>query len=301
MALMYRIQGRRHVNNPLAFTAILTLAACCGLFACQWQRSTPQQRYELTGKVVAVDPQRRLVTIAHEKIEGYMDAMTMPFSLKDEWAYTVLAAGDRVGAVLVVEGDRSWLEEISITKDSHVTDTAQGENQQQALTTAFEPFPAADFTLTDQDGQPFTLSSLQGKVVLIDFIFTSCPGPCPLLSLKFSQLQQRLGERLGKDVMLLSVTIDPKRDTPAVLKDYAQRYQADLQGWKFLTGSTRDIIMAATAYGADYQASAEGIVDHRLVTCLIDRTGLVVQEFAGTNHTVEDLMAAIERTLTSQS
>jgi protein SCO1/2 len=220
----------------------------------------------------------------------------MPFSLKDEWAYNVVAAGDRVGAVLVIEGDRSWLEEISITKDSTVADTAKAGDQQEVSPSTFEPFPASDFTLTDQDGQPFTLSSLQGKVVLIDFIFTSCPGPCPLLSLKFSQLQQRLGERLGKDVMLLSVTIDPKRDTPAVLKDYAQRYQANLQGWKFLTGSTRDIIITATTYGADYQAGAEGIIDHRLVTCLIDRTGMVVQEFAGTNYSVEDLMAAIERT-----
>ncbi len=298
---MYRTQVRRHVSNTFALSAILALATSCVLFACQSQRPTPQKRYELTGRVVAVDPQRRLVTITHEKIEGYMDAMTMPFSLKDKWAYGVIASGDHVGAVLVVEGDRSWLEDLTITKVSEVADAAKAGDQQEASSTAFEPFPASDFTLTDQDGQSFTLSSVRGKVVLIDFIFTSCPGPCPLLSLKFSQLQQRLGERLGKEVMLLSVTIDPKRDTPAVLKDYAQRYKADLQGWKFLTGSTRDIIMTATAYGADYQAGTEGIVDHRLVTCLIDRAGTVVQEFGGTNHTVEDLVTAVERTLASQS
>jgi len=296
---MHRTQVTRYTSKPLTRTIILTIITICVLFACQSQRPAPQQRYELTGKVVAVDPQRRSVTIAHEKIEGYMDAMTMPFSLKDEWAYKVLADGDRVGAVLVVEGDRSWLEELSITKDSNVADTAKLGDQREAPPTTFEPFPASDFTLTDQDGQSFTLSSLQGKVVLIDFIFTSCPGPCPLLSLKLSQLQQRLGDRLGKDVMLLSVTIDPKRDTPAVLKDYAQRYQANLQGWKFLTGSTRDIIMIAAAFGANYEANEEGIVDHRLVTGIIDRTGMVVQEFTGTNYTVEDLMSAVERTLAS--
>jgi protein SCO1/2 len=108
-------------------------------------------------------------------------------------------------------------------------------------------------------------------------------------------LQERLGERLGKEVMLLSVTIDPRRDTPEVLKSYAQRYQANLTGWKFLTGSTRDILLVAAAYGADYQAGLEGVIDHRLLTCLIDRNGVVVKEFSGANHTVEDLLTAIDQ------
>src|SRR4030095_7680161 len=78
----------------------------------------------------------------------------------------------------------------------------------------FTPYPAADFTLTDQDGQTLSFASLRGKIVVLDFIFTRCPGPCPLLSLKFSQLQQKLGGRLDKDVVLLSISIDPRYDTP---------------------------------------------------------------------------------------
>jgi protein SCO1/2 len=147
--------------------------------------------------------------------------------------------------------------------------------------------------MTDQDGQPFTLSQLRGKFVVLDFIFTRCPGPCPLLSLKFSQLQNKLGERFGTKVMLLSVSIDPRHDTPAVLKEYAQRYSANLAGWKFLVGSTRDTIMTASAFGADYEANQDGIVDHRLVTCVIDHKGMVVKEFSGTNYTVDELLAAI--------
>jgi protein SCO1/2 len=95
--------------------------------------------------------------------------------------------------------------------------------------------------------------------------------------------------------MLLSVTIDPRHDTPEMLKEYARRYQANLSGWKFLTGSTKDIVLTTTAYGAEYQANQDGIVDHRLLTCLIDREGNVVQEFTGTNYTVDDLLKAIER------
>ena len=162
----------------------------------------------------------------------------------------------------------------------------------------FAPFPAPDFLLTDQDAQPFVLSSLRGKVVLMDFIFTQCPGPCPLLSTKFSHVQRRLGERLGTDVVLLSVTIDPRRDTPEVLKAYAKRYKAELSGWKFLTGSTRDILIVSTQYGAEYRGGSEGILDHRLLTCVIDQNGTVVQAFDGVKHTVDELLAAVEQLLT---
>jgi protein SCO1 len=256
------------------------------LVACQ---QASERRYDLAGTVVSVDPRHKQVTINHETIPGYMDAMTMPFSLKEEWPYKVLNAGDRVQAVLVVQGDRSWLEELSITRSTD-------ENEVPPLTdtqSEFSPYPAMDFTMTDQDGQPFTLSQLRGKIVVLDFIFTRCPGPCPLLSLKFSQLQSKLGERLGKDVMLLSISIDPRHDTPAVLKEYAQRYSANLAGWKFLVGNTRDTIMTASAFGADYQANQDGIVDHRLVTCVINREGTVVKEFSGTNYTVDELFAVI--------
>ena len=252
--------------------------------------SPPERRYDLKGTVVSVAPQRREVTISHENIPGYMDAMTMPFSLKDEWSYKVLTAGDKVQAVLIVQGDRSWLEELSITRSSSAAESPPSDPQNE-----FTPYPAADFTLTDQDGQTLTLSQLRGKIVVLDFIFTRCPGPCPLLSLKFAQLQQKLGNHLGKDVMLLSVSIDPRHDTPVILKEYAQRYSANLTGWKFLVGSTRDTIMTASAFGADYEANQDGIVDHRLVTCVIDREGMVVKEFSGTNYTVDEILAEIEK------
>src|SRR5581483_3730858 len=191
---------------------------------------------------------RKQVTIKHEDIPGYMNAMTMPFSLEEEWVYKVVTAGDQIQAQLVVQGDRARLEEVTVTQQTPASESPVLPDTARE----FVPHPAPDFTLTDQDGRPFSLHSLRGKIVLLDFIFTRCPGPCPLLSLKFSQLQQKLGERLGKDVMLLSISIDPRHDTPAVLKDYAQRYSANLGGWKFLVGNTRETIMAASAFGADY-------------------------------------------------
>ena len=120
-----------------------------------------------------------------------------------------------------------------------------------------------------------------------------------MLSTKFSHVQRRLGEHPGTQVMLVSVSIDPRRDTPPVLKACAERYRADLSGWKFLTGSPRDILLVATAYGAEYRGGSGGIVDHRLLTCVIDRNGLVVQVFDGLNHSVDELLAALEPLLVS--
>jgi len=95
-----------------------------------------------------------------------------------------------------------------------------------------------DTVLVDQTGREHRLYTdlLQGKIVILDFIYTRCVGPCPILSSTFAKLQERLGERLGKDVFLLSFSVDPAYDTPARLKEYAERFHAR-PGWYFLTGS----------------------------------------------------------------
>jgi protein SCO1/2 len=247
------------------------------------------------------------VRIAHDDIPGFMQAMTMDFEVKDPALLSGVQPEDVITFTIERTSESLYiiaLDRISpLQEETAATEPASTEspNEEEAASDTaeveFAPYPAANFTLTDQDGQPFSLASAHGKVVLLDFIFTRCPGPCPLLSLKFSQLQKQLGDRLGKDVMLLSVTIDPRHDTPEVLRDYAKRYEANLSGWKFLSGSTRDTILTATAFGAEYQASMDGIVDHRLITCVIDQNGIVVKEFTGTNHTVEDLAAEVNRLL----
>jgi protein SCO1/2 len=288
------------------FVAVLLV-----LWSTACQREAEHRLLTAHGIVKEVAVERNSIRIAHDDIPGFMSAMTMEFAVKDPTILAGVQPEDEVNFTL-----EQTLESLYLVKIERLTKSGEGSEPPSAesvppadsivwelaeTSADFVPFPAADFTLTDQDGQPLTLSSLRGKVVLLDFIFTTCPGPCPILSLKFSRLQQRLGERLGKDVMLLSVTIDPRRDTPEVLKEYAGRYQANLSGWKFLTGTTRDIIMVAAAYGADYQAGAEGIIDHRLLTCVIDRDGTVVKEFAGVNHTVDDFVAEVERLLVARS
>lgn len=102
-------------------------------------------------------------------------------------------------------------------------------------------FDAPEFALTDQLGRPVNSTEFQGKVVVANFIYTSCRDICPLLSAHMQALQERLREAgLLGDVQLLSFTVDPTRDTPDVLRKYAERYNADSTTWRFLTGPEKE-------------------------------------------------------------
>lgn len=104
--------------------------------------------------------------------------------------------------------------------------------------------------LVNQDGQTMRLYSdlIKGKAVVIDFMFTSCTGACPIMSNNFAKIQDWLGDRLGKDVHLISVSVDPTNDTPAKLKEYAARFKAR-PGWYFLTGSKENVDEALRKLG----------------------------------------------------
>jgi protein SCO1/2 len=294
------------VNNTklrFALPALFVILGMIGGLACQ--RAPQREVFTAHGVVKDIIERDNTIRISHDDIPGFMNAMTMDFAVKDRAVFANVQADDKIQFTLEKTADGVYITAIQPVEVEETEgqfqdaggDEAANDAVGEAAPEEFTPYPAADFSLTDQDGQPLTLASLRGKVVLLDFIFTRCPGPCPLLSLKFSQLQKQLGDRLGKEVFLLSVTIDPRHDTPDVLKEYAQRYSANLRGWKFLTGSTKDIILTATAYGAEYQADMEGIVDHRLLTAVIDRDGNVVKEFPGVNHTVEELMTEVNKLL----
>jgi protein SCO1/2 len=120
---------------------------------------------------------------------------------------------------------------------------------------------APEFTLTNQDGKRLALKELRGKVLAITFIFASCTDTCPLLMAKMASIQDRLGPAFGPQAFFLSITVDPERDTPAVLKRYAEGHKANTAAWAFLTGSPVEIQDVARHYGIYYKKRARGDVD----------------------------------------
>jgi len=119
------------------------------------------------------------------------------------------------------------------------------EPRPQATLPVYGTLPPID--LVDQEGRPFTRERLKGRIWITNFIFTSCPTVCPLLSQRMSALQTRLAGQ-GPGVQLASISVDPETDTPAVLKAYGARYQQDPARWTFLTGKP-DAILSAVSDG----------------------------------------------------
>lgn len=130
-----------------------------------------------------------------------------------------------------------------------------------------------DFTLIDQDGKSFHFASARGKVILVTFVFTTCPDVCPLFTANFAGIQRSLDEKKVNDYLLLTITTDPERDSAAVLKDYAGRFKADLKRWSFLTGTRAELSKVWKAYGVHVTKTDLGQVQHTSFTTLIDRQG----------------------------
>ena len=131
-----------------------------------------------------------------------------------------------------------------------------------------------DFTLTDQDGKRFQLAGARGKLVLVTFIFTTCPDICPLLTGKFAAIQRELAAKQRDDYLLLSITTDPQTDTSDVLKTYAERYKPDFRRWLFLTGSREELAKVWKEFGITVESAGPGQVRHTTLTTLIDRRGI---------------------------
>jgi protein SCO1/2 len=239
--------------------------------------------FSVDGIVVAVDPAARTMLVAHRPVEKYMPAMTMPFRVEKASELDGLYPGARVRFELVVERDRSMARRVVKTGDGEIAPPKGKLRPGDAV---------ADFELRDQSGRTVRLSDFRGKVVAIDFIYTRCPLPdvCPRLSANFATLQKRFA---GRDLVLLSVTVDPEYDTPAVLAEYAKRWGADGRGWRFLTG---DVARVAAQLGEVYWTD-EGSIGHNSVTSIVGRDGRLAAAVDGSNWRVDQLSSLIAHEL----
>jgi protein SCO1/2 len=140
---------------------------------------------------------------------------------------------------------------------------------------------APDFTLTSQDGEEVTLAALRGRVVAVTFIYASCPDICPMLTDKLARVQDKLGADFGSKIAFVSITTDPERDTPDVLKRYAEAFDANLAGWSFLTGKPAAVLDVARRYGVAVAKAADGGLDHTMLTTLVDRQGIMRVQYLG--------------------
>ncbi|HET8564199.1 MAG TPA: SCO family protein [Candidatus Binatia bacterium] len=132
-----------------------------------------------------------------------------------------------------------------------------------------------DFSLTDQSGRPFQFQSLKGKVVLVAFAYTTCPDVCPLITAAMRAVQRDLNQTDSGSIHFLTVTTDPEVDSPKVLRSYAERYDADLTNWSFLSGEQRVLEGVWKNFGVRVRRKARGLIDHTSLTALVDQNGVM--------------------------
>lgn len=193
------------------------------------------QQYAATGMVLKLDQAHRTMLVSCDSIPGFMNAMTMRLDVHDAKDLEGLAPGTMVGFTLVLEGDSSYAEHIQVHPYESVEQDPLTARRLKLLSRINNPDAftskalaigamVPDFTLTDQAHHRVSLSQFAGRVVALNFIYTSCalPNFCYRSANNFGVLQRRFIEQLGRDLVLLTVTFDPQRDHPERLAHYGE-------------------------------------------------------------------------------
>ena len=299
---------------PLVLIAFL-LFACAGFWGCNRQpsRSPTEKRYDLKGKVIAVEKDKHLITVAHDDIKDFMPGMTMPFTVGEPAAWVFEAPhevvpGDQITATLIVDGPRAWLEDIVITKEG--TETAALVPGQVAEAKAGDEVP--NYRLMNQDGRAIHIHDYKDKTLLLTFIFTRCQDPdqCTLMSSNFATIDHELEkqpELYGK-THLLSISFDPEYDTPKVLRSYGAAYTGrytdeTFAHWEFASGTTDEVKGIAQFFGLRYykdtQSGKEQVI-HSLRTVVIGPDSKIVKVYRANDwkpdEVLKELQAAVGNT-----
>jgi protein SCO1/2 len=281
-----------------------SLIVCLIVSSCTSKSKAPEassaaQRYEIKGKVISADQAGHKVTIQHEDIKGYMEAMTMPFTLLDDWVYPELKTGAQIQATLVVDQGRSWIENpiVSTVVDPNLA----GKTEESGV----GPAPGAetpDFTLINQDDTKIHFKQYRGKALVLTFIYTRCPLPdyCPLMTQNFVTLDREFQKSpaLRDKAHLLSVSVDPDYDKPKALREYGARALGpDKDGfkrWEFASGSPEQVKEVAKFFGLNYWKEKDQII-HGLRTAIIGPDGKVVKVYRGNDWKPEDVLQDLEK------
>jgi protein SCO1 len=277
----------------IVFILAVIASACSG--------KTTDRTYALQGQVLQIDAPNKQIVVKHEEIKGLMPAMTMPYSVRDAKLLNGLAAGDLIDASLVVESNDAYLRTIRKVGEAPLekppVDPATAPRSGIELLKPGEAVPDAPFV--DQDGRKRSFSAFRGSPVVMTFIYTRCPVAtfCPLMDRQFAAMQRPLQDDPAlHNVHLVTVSFDPKTDTPPVLKKHAKTLNADLSRWTFLTGDRDDIDRFAMRFGVSIARAMNDPRDitHNLRTVIVGADGKLMKVYTGNDWTPEQVLADLK-------
>ncbi len=291
--------------DPRRIAGALLLGFAVAFVSCGRSDKTDAsaRHYEVRGIVRGLAPDRRTIEIEHENIPGFMPSMTMPFTPREQKDIAHLRTGDAISFRLIVTADDALIaevkpisaDEVHLPKLTPPPATAGGKSDRLR-----EGDRVPNFSLTNETGETITLANYQGHPWILTFIFTRCAMPkfCPLMSKNFATLQNALKAKGGPlpETRLLSISIDPQFDTPAILKEYGQHEGADPTIWNFATATPREIASLTRQFAV--QTTPEGgTISHGLATALISPEGKILKVWRGNGWTPEEVLAALSAPL----
>ena len=256
-----------------------------------------EKRYPLRGEVIAVNRDRKTLTVSHEEIPGLMPAMTMEFRVADG-DLAIAKPGERIRAELVRSEGGFQLERIWPDDRASATSIAAAANALRQDTSARgrgayrevgENLP--DFALYDQAGRVVRAGRFRGRQIIFNFIYTRCPVAtmCPAATLRMMAVQKKAREAGVSNLELISITLDPAFDTPGVLNEYALGRGIDTSNFSLLTGPEPAIRDLLTQFGVIAEFS-DGLLKHTLATLLVDEQGRIVHRADGSEWSVDEFV-----------
>ena len=258
--------------------------------------------YKLRGKVVRTDTAKGEVTLNHEAIPGFMDAMTMPYKLKDANVLSELHPGDVITADLQVSQDAN-----ADVLLEHIVVVAQGKPDYRPAVSYHVPTPGdsvPDFKLRNQDGRQIHLAQFKGGALLVTFIYTRCPLPdfCPRVTRNFAIINRELAANpaLYAKTHLLCVSFDPEHDTPERLRAYGATYigtdtKAAFAHWDFAVPDQPVLRQMSTYFDVGITHGPDETITHTLSTTLIGPDGKVIRFYPGNEWTAEQITADVKQ------
>jgi protein SCO1/2 len=239
-----------------------------------------------------------------------MDAMVMEFSVHKPDELDSMKPGASLSFNIVQQSYKLYAEQLQIVSGESAEAEPAEAARLEYLQRVINPAAAAravpiggqvpDFTLLDQTKTPTRLATFSGKVIVVSFTYSRCPNPnyCFRLSTNLALLRKRFPDRVGRDLILMTIVIDPDNDRDKALQEYADIWKAHPQGWRFLTGPLPQVRAVAELFGMSFW-SDEGFLTHPFHTAVIDRSGRLAANIEGNQFTAAqlgDLVQAVLRT-----
>ena len=265
-------------------------------------KTYPEKTFSVRGRVVTTDATH--VTLDHEAVPGFMEAMTMPYKLKDPSVVSELHPGDRITARIVVQQDAAGFRHAEL---DNIVVIAQARPDYKPAVQYHIPEvgdTVPDFQLRNQSGRTIRLAQFKGKVLLVTFVYTRCPlaDYCPRMSRNFAEIDKTLSSdpALYGKTHLLSISFDPGYDTPAVLRSYGGAYTGNytketFAHWDFAAPSEKELPEVTKFFGVGVTPGENKTLNHSLSTAVIGKDGRIVAWYPTNDWTPSTVVEATRK------